>query len=178
MAVRVWRRPFEWAGDTKWHEFLYDAQAIFKIIAAISFVAVLLFSFNSWKGTLFCGVVFLASAGLWLSSALLELRARQGLSGPTTEGEYLRARAEQEGVEPDEERAASRRAARAGTKLGLEILAVLLLVAVACAVLLFSHATLGIGIGLAFLWLLLFGAPYWAAAVLERESDEKERNAR
>lgn len=177
MPANAWRRPFEWAGDTRRHEFLYDAQAIFKILAAMSFVAVLLFSFNGWPGTLFFGIVFLLTSGLWMTSALLEHRARRGLAGPTTEGEYARAHAES-GPDAEREREIARRAARAGTRLALEILAALLMVAIGAAVLLFDRATIGIGIVLAFVWLLVFGAPYWAAAVLDRQAEDRDRDER
>jgi hypothetical protein len=176
MAVRVWRRPFVWAGDTKRHEFLYDAQAIFKIIAALAFALTMLSAFNSWPGTVFYTVVFLASWMLWMGGMFLEHRARRGLSGPTTEGEYLRELEEAEGeTVTGLQRAADRRAAKAGVTLGLEIFAGLVVLALVAATVLFDARTFVAGAVLLLACLVLFNAPCWAAAVHEKLAEERER---
>jgi small-conductance mechanosensitive channel len=175
MADKVWRRPFEWAGDTKRHEFLYDAQAVFKVFSGIALGVALVFAFNSWPGTFFFVTVFLVSSALWVTGTLLEHRTRQGLPGPTTEGEAARLEADEDRAASARDEAAERRAARAGTRLALGILAAVVLVAIGTAVLLFDRATLGVGVVLALVWGLVFGAPYWAAAVFDRQDEERRR---
>jgi len=180
MADKVWRRPFEWAGDTKRHEFLYDAQAIFKILSGISLGVALLFAFafDSWQGALFFGAVALITSLLWMTGTLLEHGARHGTSGPVTEGEQVRAEAALRGTPVDARAlAVEQRAARAGNRLAVGILVVVVLTAVAAAVFLFDRATLGIGFVLALVWGLVFGAPYWIAAVLDRQDEEREKRS-
>ena len=175
MAVKVWRRPFEWAGDTKRHEFLYDAQAIFKILSGIALATALVFAFafDSWQGALFFGAVALITSILWMVGTLLEHGARHGLSGPVTEGDLVSVEAEER--VPDAGAEAEQRAQRAGTRLAMWILAGVVLVAIPAAVLLFDRETLGIGFVLALVWGLVFGAPYWAAAVYDRRDEEREK---
>jgi hypothetical protein len=175
MTVKAWRRPFEWAGDTRRHEFLYDAQAIFKIFSGISAGVALVFAFNGWPGTSFFAGVFVVTSLLWATGTLLERGARRGLPGPTTEGELAREEPGDVAPESTHELAVERRATRAGTRLAMGILAAVVLIALAAAVLLFDRATLGIGLLLALLWGLLFGAPYWAAAVFERRDEARGR---
>jgi hypothetical protein len=179
MAIQVWRRPFVWAGNTKWHEFLYDAQAVFKIVAGLALGLTLLVTFNSWPGALFFAAVFVVSWILWMAGTILEHRARKRLHGPTTEGEYLdQLEAEELGSALGTQRAIERRAAAAGMKLGLEIFAGLVLLAVVFAAILFDRRTLGIGMILVFACLVLFGAPVWAAAIHEKLSEERERGGK
>jgi hypothetical protein len=171
MAVKVWRRPFEWAGDTKRHEFLYDAQAIFKILSGISLGVALVFAFafDSWQGALFFGAVALIASLLWITGTLLEHGARHGTSGQVTEGPEEAEPADAGALEVE------RRAARAGTRMAMGILALIVLTAIAAAVFLFDRATLGIGFVLALIWGLVFGAPYWMAAVFESRDEEREK---
>jgi hypothetical protein len=73
-------------------------------------------------------------------------------------------------------RRTEREVVRAELKLGLEILAALVLAAVVAAVLFFRDM-FGLGIVLVFAYLAAFGAPYWIAAIHERGHEEEERIA-
>jgi hypothetical protein len=179
MMDKAWRRPFVWAGDTKRHEFLYDVQAIFKIGTALAAALTLLSVFNSWPGAPLFAVLFLVSWLLWMGGMVLERRARRGLRGPTTEGEWLRERETAEaGADVETQRAAERRATRAGVTLAIEILVALALLAVVAAAVLFDARTFVSGAVVVFACLVLFNAPCWAAAVHERLSVERERAGR
>jgi len=179
MPVKAWRRPFEYVGDTKRHEFLYDAQAIFKVLSAIALGVALVFAFvfDSWQGALFFGAVALITSLLWITGTMLEHGARHGLPGPVTEGDYDRATAGEPAGTDAREAEMERRVARAGKRAAMGILATVVLVAIAAAVFLFDRATLGIGFILALVWGLVFGAPYWIAAVLEGQDDEREKGS-
>jgi len=173
---KAWRRPFEYAGDTPRHEFLYDMQAALKIFTALAFAATLVFTFQGWPGTFFVAVLFAVACTLWMVSVIGEHRARKGLAGPVTEAE---AHAQEEaagGAAALTARLTEREVVRAELKFGLEILAALVLAAVVAAVLFFRDM-IGLGIVLVFAYLAAFGAPYWIAAIHERGDEEKERIA-
>ena len=73
---KAWRRPFEYAGDTPRHEFLYDMQAALKIFTALAFAATLVFTFQGWPGSHFVAALFALACGLWVFTVIGEHRAR------------------------------------------------------------------------------------------------------
>lgn len=170
MPVNPWRRPFEFEGDTRSHEFLYDAGAALKILTAVAFAATLLFAFQGWSGTLAVAAVFLGAWVLWMLALLGEHRARKGLRAVTEDALRPEGGEEEERVE--------RAVQRAEARLGLEILAGLVLVAIVAAVFLMGREMLGLGVLLIFAYLTVFGAPFWIAAMHQRGDDERERLGR
>lgn len=173
---KAWRRPFEYAGDTPRHEFLYDMQAALKVFSALAFAATLIFAFQEWPGTFLVALLFAVACTLWMVSVIGEHRARKGLAGPVTEAEEHAAAEAAGGAAARAARVSEREIVRAELKLGLEILAALVLAAVVAAVLFFRDMV-GLGIILVFAYLAAFGAPYWIAAIHERGEEEKERIA-
>jgi hypothetical protein len=171
MFTRAWRRPFVFTGDSRRHQFLYDASAIFKIFTALAFAATLLFAFRGWSGTLAVGVTFVVLWALWMGTAAAEYRERRRLARPVTERDVAEA-------VPAEEERLERAVQNAEARMGLEILAGLVLVAIVLAVFLMGREMLGLGALLIFAYLTVFGAPYWAAAIHERGDEERQRLSR
>ncbi|MEZ5066028.1 MAG: hypothetical protein R3B81_14940 [bacterium] len=168
---KAWRRPFVFTGDSRGHEFLYDAQAIFKILSILSFAVLVFAIFLHWPGLGVLGGLFVASVILWMTTTALEHRARHQLRSVVNEHEAH----ELEHLAQDAvERTRDEHVARVETRFALAILVALVLGALAVAALLF-RPTFGLGALLVFAYLVAFGAPYWLAAIHERGEDERNK---